>query len=137
MFPFEDVMLRNAFKCKCGAEMEITVLKQWFCPECKEMIDTPETEENIKKLEEMGIKIIVNDFIPPEMLALEDNSSDRSWLCKRVKGQVIVNEIKQLNLYEISHSIEVRKPDVKREIHFWKDLIFYMQLRKIVSNVAK
>ncbi len=129
MFSFKDVMLRDGLKCKCGAKMEMTAIQQWFCPECKSIIDTPETQQYIKKLSERGIEVIVNDFIPPEMLVLEDSFSDKSWLCKRVKGQVIVHEIKQPNLNESSNSVELRKP-AKREHHFWKDLIFYLQLRK-------
>ena len=132
MFSFQDVMLRDVFRCKCGAEMEMTVIQQYFCPECKSIIDTPETQQYIKKFGELGIKIIANDFIPPEMLVLDDSSSDRSYLCKRVKGQVIVHEIKPPNLNELSYSLEVRKPE---HHHFWEDLIFYMQLRKSCEHL--
>ncbi len=134
MFTFPDIMIRGVFKCKCGSEMEMTVIQQYFCPQCKSIIDTPETQQYHKKFRESGIEIINNDFIPPEMLVLEDTSNDRSYLCKRVKGQVIVNEIKTPNLNESSNSIEVRKP---KHHHFWIDLIYYMQLRKSCERLSK
>ncbi len=134
MFTFPDIMLRGAFKCECGAEMEMTVIQQYFCPECKTIIETPETQQYLKKFKELGIEIVDNDFIPPEMLVLEDNSNDRSYLCKRVKGQVIVHEIKAPNLNKLSYSLEEKKPE---HHHFWIDLIFYMQLRKSCERMSK
>ena len=134
MFTFQDIMIRGVFKCKCGTEMEMTVIQQYFCPQCKSIIDTPETKQYLKKFKELCIEIVDNDFIPPEMLVLEDNSNDRSYLCKRVKGQVIVHEIKAPNLNEKSYSLEVKKPE---HHHFWLDLIFYMQLRKSCERMSK
>ena len=134
MFTFKDIMVRGVFKCKCGAEMEMTVIQQYFCPQCKTIIETPETQQYLKKFKKLGIEIVNNDFIPPEMLVLEDSSSDRSYLCKRVKGQVIVNEIKAPNLNESNYSLEVRKPGHN---HFWLDLIYYMQLRKSCERLSK
>ncbi len=134
MFTFPDIMIRGVFKCKCGTEMEMTVIQQYFCPQCKSIIDTPETQQYLKKFRESGIEIKNNDFIPPEMLVLEDTSNDRSYLCKRVKGQVIVNEIKTPNLNESSNALEVGKP---KHHHFWIDLIYYMQLRKSCERLSK
>jgi hypothetical protein len=55
---------------------------------CKEIIDTPETHEYIKKLSESSIEIMANDFIPPVMVGLEDKDSDRHWICKMVNDQL-------------------------------------------------